>query len=161
MILATGKTLERKKVNKLCHVVGCGCKAAIRSDTKRPIKFCNKHDHQNKKDRNPLKYWYGQLRRNAKRRRKIFTITLDDFKKFCDETGYLELKGRGKYNMTIDRRIDELGYIPGNLVMITCSSNVRKKYTDYWKHRTDEEENYQPTGEIITFGQEPLKDLPF
>ena len=133
MILAEGKSAERKKVKGTCLVIGCTSpcrkhKGVVKS------RLCCKHEHEAKKEKDPHKYWYGVLRRNARRRGKVFEISLEYFTKFCKETNYINLKGRKSGGMTIDRRIDELGYIEGNLQILEVGENTRKKYTDYWKH---------------------------
>lgn len=83
----------------------------------------------------PIEYAYQKLRGNAKRRGKEFTITLEDFKKFCYETEYIMRKGRTKISYSIDRIDDNKGYVPGNLQPLTVSENSKKerrrKYLDY------------------------------
>lgn len=131
MILVEGKTAERRIAKGKCLVIGCSKLA------RKGKKFCCKHEHEQRKEKNPYLYWYGVLRRNAKRRGKTFTITLEDFTEFCKETNYINTKGRKSGSMTIDRKIDELGYIPGNLCILEVGENTRKKYTDYWKYNPD------------------------
>lgn len=126
MKFVNDKEAVRKRSKCQCLVYGCTCIHG------KGTPLCNKHKAERKKENNPLAYWFGVLRRNAKRRHKLFTITIEDFKEFCDETKYLELKGRNVGNMSIDRKIDELGYIPGNIQIMEHGANVRKKYTDYW-----------------------------
>lgn len=70
---------------------------------------------------------YGNLKTNAKKRKKEFTITFQDFKEFCIETEYLMGKGRSKTSYTIDRIRDEEGYVKGNLRVLTNSNNVKKE----------------------------------
>ncbi len=104
-----------------CSAYGCSNPIGIKTD-----RFCHKHRHRYQKANSPLVYHYKALKQNARRRNKIFTITLDHFKEFCDETGYLELKGRLKKSATIDRIKNELGYIPGNLQVLTLAQNASK-----------------------------------
>ena len=132
IILAEGKAAERKIAKKRCLVIGCS-KAA----RKGKAKVCCKHEHELRKERDPYLYWYGVLRRNARRRRKVFTISLEYFTQFCKEHDYINSKGRKSKSKTIDRMIDELGYIEGNLQILENGQNVRKKYSDYWKHNPD------------------------
>ena len=80
---------------------------------------------------------FKTLRTNARRRGKVFTITFEYFKKFAIRVKYLELKGITKYAYHIDRIKEELGYIPGNLRLITNIANVKKylrwRYNDKGK----------------------------
>lgn len=135
MRLCTDKAAKRKQDKGQCIVYCCTEKAYKRKGKKRCEKFCHKHHHEHRKEKNPLSYWYAQLRRNAKRRGKKFTITLADFKEFCDKTGYLEKKGRGAGKITVDRVINELGYIPGNLQPLEHCENVRKYHSHYWSRQ--------------------------
>lgn len=73
---------------------------------------------------------YNNLRNNARRRGIFFAVSLDYFQEFCEQTNYLELRGIGGNDMTIDRDKPELGYIDGNLVMMTRAANAAKRYDD-------------------------------
>ena len=79
-----------------------------------------------KRDKNPMRYSYDTLKSNAKRRRKIFTITFDDFKEFCYKTEYMAGKGRTKDCYSVDCIINELGYAKGNLQRLSVSENSKK-----------------------------------
>jgi len=81
----------------------------------------------------PVRYSFVSLRNNAKRRGKVFTITLEDFKQFCYATDYLKGKGRTATSYTVDRIIEELGYIEGNLQCIQNADNVRKYLSYDWQ----------------------------
>jgi len=89
-------------------------------------KYCHRCQHERKKKSNPYRYWLGVLRRNARRRGHLFTLTLDYWVKWCDETGYLALKGRFKNNCSVDRIIPDLGYADGNIQMLTVGDNSSK-----------------------------------
>lgn len=91
-----------------------------------------------------MKASYINLRENAKRRKKVFTITFDDFKQFCYQTDYMVGKGRTKNCYSVDRKKEELGYIPGNLQCLTVGQN-KKKHLEY---------DYQTkTATVTTVGQ--------
>lgn len=82
----------------------------------------------------PIRASYNNLKSNAKRRKKVFTITLAYFTKFCYRTDYIAGKGRTADSYTVDRIIEELGYIPGNIQKLKNTDNV-KKYLNYdWQH---------------------------
>ena len=156
MNLCTGTSAEKKKLKKQCLVVGCT------EQHRKDKSVCCKHEHESRQEKNPHRYWYGVLRRNAKRRGKIFTISLEYFIQFCKETNYINLKGKKSGSMTIDRKIDELGYIDGNLQILEVGANTRKRYVDYWKHQ---EQGYEePAIDISEFEKPKAQDsgnVPF
>ena len=92
--------------------------------------FCHRHNHVNQKNVNPASYTYMLLKCNAKRRCKVFTLTLEEFKEFCAETNYLALKGITKTKMSIDRIDASKGYEKGNLQMLSVSANIKKRFDD-------------------------------
>ena len=84
----------------------------------------------------PVRYSYVSLRNNAKRRGKVFTITLDYFKQFCYATDYLKGKGRTATSYTVDRIDESKGYEPGNIQVLPLVVNI-KKYLNYdWQTGT-------------------------
>jgi hypothetical protein len=89
-------------------------------------KYCDHCCRERKKERNPYRYWLGVLRRNAKRRGHYFAVSFEYWVKFCDETGYLALKGRYKWGCSVDRIDPRLGYADGNLQMLTVGDNSSK-----------------------------------
>lgn len=89
-------------------------------------RFCHRCEHANRKANNPYAYWLGVNRRNARRRGKNWEISLEYWVQWCDETGYLALKGRYKNDLSIDCKINELGYVDGNLKPLTVSDNAKK-----------------------------------
>lgn len=56
----------------------------------------------------------------------FFGITFEEFKQFCLETGYLEVKGKRSLSQTIDRIDNNKGYTLGNMQMMSMRSNVQK-----------------------------------
>lgn len=76
--------------------------------------------------RNPVRAAYNALKQNATRREIIFTITYEYFAQWCRRSDYMAGKGRTKESYTIDREKNELGYVPGNLQVLTNSQNARK-----------------------------------
>ena len=78
---------------------------------------------------------FKALRDNAKRRHKIFTITFQDFKELCIETRYMAGKGREKLSYTLDCKINELGYVKGNIQVlpkiVNCSKGTRSMTLSY------------------------------
>ena len=123
-LIATGTILERKKKKKQCQAMYCTGKSLGG--------YCPKHWKQKQKYSNPARYHYDLLKSNAKRRKKEFTISFEYFKKFCEDTNYLQLKGKMADSLSIDRINDELGYVEGNIQVLTLRNNSRKEYVD-WK----------------------------
>jgi hypothetical protein len=88
--------------------------------------YCHACAKRRYRDANPLRSAYTQLRHNAKRRGKVFTLTFEQFKEFAIKTEYAFRKGRTGSSYHIDR-IDEHGpYSIENIQVLTNSENVRK-----------------------------------
>jgi hypothetical protein len=99
---------------------------AVRGD------ICYRHEHSKRKEDNPYLYWFGVNKRNANRRAKqsgngkFWYVSFEYWVEFCDDTGYLAIKGRHKDAASLDCKINELGYVDGNLKVLTVSDNARK-----------------------------------
>lgn len=65
--------------------------------------------------------------------------------------------------MSIDRRIDELGYIEGNLQIMEVGENSRKRFTDYWKNHSEQTWTEPPIDVSDIFPAKALtdEDAPF
>lgn len=116
--------------------------------------FCSTCRSRQTRERDPIRASFVWLRNNAKRRGKVFTITLAYFRRFCYRTKYMKGKGRSADSYTVDRIIEELGYIPGNLQVLKNGANVRKYLNYDWQ--TEE-------ARVVTVGRPKDKDdnLPF
>lgn len=116
------KTSLSKK-NKGVFCCACRCK-------NKPVEklggLCPKHYWQKRRKIDPVYCRYNQFKGNAKKRGKDFTITLEEFRKFCQRTGYLIVKGRRGQNATIDRRCNAHGYHIWNIQILTLSQNASK-----------------------------------
>lgn len=96
---------------------------------KKPVKtskLCSKHYLQEWRKNNPLKYAYSNLKSSAKKRNHEFAISFEYFCKFAIETDYIGQKGKKSTSYSIDRIKNELGYIEGNLQILTLSENSKK-----------------------------------
>jgi hypothetical protein len=91
-------------------------------------RFCYKCTKRKYREKYPLKYWYDTLKMNAKRRRKEFTLTQEQFNEFCKRTGYDKYKGKTANSMSIDRIRDCDGYHANNIRTITLSANTKRQY---------------------------------
>lgn len=89
--------------------------------------LCSKHRKRKYRQENKLKAAYQNLRTNAKRRGKEFSITLEEFEKFCIKTEYIKRKGRSKDSYSIDRINDEKGYTIDNITILSISKNIKKE----------------------------------
>ena len=113
------------KSTKKCATEGCRNKA-LKWRT-----LCCTCKNKRWKKNNYLRYCYDYLMANARRRNKIFTLTFDDFVQFCIETNYDKLKGKTSLSMSIDCKIQRLGYTKTNIRAITLSENSSKGVNDY------------------------------
>jgi hypothetical protein len=122
---------------KKCITPGCKNKA------NKGRKLCWTCKSRRKKEMNPLAYWYDKFKNNARRRNKEVTITLNDFKEFCNQTGYDKLKGRTANCLSIDRIDPSQGYHKDNIRAITVSDNSKRArgvlldINDEWKMREE------------------------
>jgi hypothetical protein len=76
---------------------------------------------------NPAKEAYRQIKDRALRRNQIFCLTFDEFLTAIEGTEYLTRRGTGIGELHLDRKIVHLGYVPGNLQVITVAENLRKQ----------------------------------
>lgn len=107
------------------------CPAYRRKNKIAPKKrFCHRHHAQHQKETNPVGYFYSHLKQNAKRRGKEFKLTLEEFKQFCEETNYIELKGKTAKSASIDRIDPTKGYEIGNIQILSLSDNSKKMHQD-------------------------------
>lgn len=89
----------------------------------------------------PIRYVFANLRGNARRRKKKFSLTLEEFTSFLSGNDYMKLRGRGKHCLSIDRPKNWLGYHKDNIRAITVTSNASKRnYVDYFRNENGEEE---------------------
>lgn len=102
------------------------------------VKFCRKHKtgtskmcamHKARKWRfqNPILAAFHNLKHHAKQRKKVFTLTLEDFSDFISTNTYLDDKGITKHSLHIDRKDETKGYEIGNIRTLSCSENVTRE----------------------------------
>lgn len=104
----------------VCKSEGCYKNAA------KTRNYCHSCRMEKFKNNNPEKYAYFILKNNAKRRHKVFNISFEYFLLFCKKHDYIQRKGITKQGLHIDRKDENLGYIEGNLQVLTNSENVKK-----------------------------------
>lgn len=105
--------------HKKCKTKGCKNKA-MKDRT-----ICCTCKSKRYKEKYVLNYIFQTLKDNAKRRGKDFTLTLDEFKEFCEKTGYDKKRGKTAWSLSIDRRDPCLGYSKDNIRAITLSDNSK------------------------------------
>lgn len=97
-----------------------------RNNRAKDRKCCNTCNSRKWRKKHPLRYCYNALKQNSKRRNKEFTLSFEEFTKFCYETKYLAKKGQTKDSYTIDRKDSTKGYTFDNIQVLTLSENSRK-----------------------------------
>ena len=106
--------------------------------TIKKCKVCNKKIKKGtlcstcQRKKNPVKYAYQTLKDNAKRRKKEFDISFEEFQEFCIKTRYIAKKGIYKDSLHIDRVSEQGGYTRKNIQVLTNSNNVKKYLKYYW-----------------------------
>ncbi len=124
---------ESPKRRGLCRVVHCKRVArieVIREKGKLRVSHrsvCDTCACRLKRANNPAREAYRQIKERAARRNQIFDITFEQFCAIPRFQEYLERRGRGIDELHLDREKVELGYVPGNLKVITAAENLRKQ----------------------------------
>lgn len=88
--------------------------------------MCCKHYWEDFKQRDPVKYTYHYVKNNAKRRGKEWGLSIEDFRKFCEEHKYIKKKGKQRWSMSIDRIDNNRGYFIDNIRPLFLGFNAAK-----------------------------------
>lgn len=115
---------SKKKNAGICVILHC------QNNKVKNRRICYKHIYEKNKMNNPISHTYNVLKCNARRRKKEFELTLEEFEKFCSDNDYIEKKGRSAYSLTIDRIISTIGYTHDNIQILTNSANVKKMWVE-------------------------------
>ncbi|MFN4026462.1 MAG: hypothetical protein ACK4IZ_03350 [Flavobacterium sp.] len=124
-------SLAKKKKGIFCCAYSCTNKP----DSKKGG-LCAKHYARKIKQQDIVQYRYNYFKSNAIKRNKEFTITLEEFRRFCQRTGYMIKKGVRGRAATIDRRCNVQGYHIWNIQLLTMSQNL-KKYIEHDRYQSD------------------------
>lgn len=89
--------------------------------------LCGTHHKELWRANNPVHAAYDNLRASARKRRIVFTLTLEHFKTIIEPTRYMDDKGRTRFCLHIDRIQTARGYEDGNIQVLTCTDNVQKE----------------------------------
>lgn len=115
-------TRKRKKAAGLCLTPRCSKEAKNGN-------YCHACVDRRWRERNPIKAIYRKLKSNAKRRGKVFTISVEAFTEFINSNAdYVEKRGRKARSLHIDRIDETKGYEEGNLQILTNQANSTKYY---------------------------------
>lgn len=90
------------------------------------IGLCHKHYHEYRRQKDPVYDRYVNFKGNALRRKKEFTITLEEFRLFCEKTGYIISKGMRGKTCSVDRIRNNEGYHINNIQLMTIRKNIEK-----------------------------------
>lgn len=105
---------------------------------------CHKCIKENFRKRNPIRYYYDNLKTNAKKKDKTVEITFEDFKKFVVEKKFFSESGKKlKLNGSIDRKDNSIRvYRLDNIQVLSLAENTRKQYVPYWQEQNQDENYY-------------------
>lgn len=70
---------------------------------------------------------FARLRDHAAERGIEFTISFEEFERFATETNYVTRTGNERESLTVDRKDNLKGYIPGNIRALTRAENTAKR----------------------------------
>lgn len=107
--------MSRKKASNLCATKWC------RGRCEKGARKCSKCRKRKWRAANPVVSSFGIIRTRARRKGIEFSLTMEEWKEFCIETGYGTLKG-----VHVDRIDPTEGYYLSNMQVITSSDNIAK-----------------------------------
>ena len=81
---------------------------------------------------------YDNLRASARKRKIVFTLTMAHFVEVVTPTRYMDDAGRTRFCLHIDRKVTALGYVDGNIQVMTCTENVTKENDERRQRFVDE-----------------------
>ena len=126
--------LSSKDKGSTCQVRFCRSpKRTIFSRGKHYVcTICEKCKSRRWRANHPVAAAYHCIKDRAKRRSQLFAITLAHLEELCIGSNYPAQRGRRPNALHIDRKIPSLGYVPGNLQILTAHDNTSKRHThDY------------------------------
>ncbi len=101
-----------------------------KNNARKGRKLCWACEARKYRELRPIEWSYKQLKRSAVLRHIKFAISKAYWKVWCLETSYHLLKGLYGDDMTVDRKVPALGYVEGNIQMLTRAKNSAKRHTD-------------------------------
>jgi hypothetical protein len=126
--MAKKKELTKTQAQKAKRGICIECRCTKKRNGKN-LK-CAMHLRRDWAEKYPLRYRYGNLRGNAKKRGLSVDVTREQFEAFAIENGYLDGVGRHAYNLHIDRPNAARGYALDNMRVLVAAENCRKAYSE-------------------------------
>lgn len=150
---ASARTKKEKCATKWCRNVRAEKKVTYRRTNGTLIVYtthlrhCWKCKARQLKERHPWTYVLNMLRHSARKRGLPLTLTVESFKQWCKQTGYLERRGNKPEDLTIDRIDRNEGYHIWNIRALTHRENSMQGADNTPRdERTGPEPDYvQPT----------------
>ena len=90
---------------------------------------CWKCESRKFRESRPATYTLNNLRRRARQRKIPFSITLEQWEQFCEDTGYLHLRGREPSAFSVDRKNHDEGYHIWNIQVKNNLENAAAGHT--------------------------------
>jgi hypothetical protein len=90
---------------------------------------CNKHKSRQLKERHPETYVLNMIRNRARKKKIPFSLTLEEFRKFCAETNCLANRGKEPHCDSIDRINHDEGYHIWNIQVKPFLENSTNGHT--------------------------------
>ncbi len=115
---------KRKNEKGLCITRYCSREHA------KQRRYCYRCKHRRHAKSKPISYAFQNLKSNAKRRGKEFSLTLKEFTEFVENSGYMDRKGKTKMAFSVDRIDEGKGYSADNIQVLTISENRKKAHRE-------------------------------
>lgn len=141
---------KAKKPEEKCNTEGCNNRRIFVTKRKRLKSgkvrtytyfrlVCSKCQTAELRRKHPCTYILNALRLGARRRGIPCSLTLEEFKEFCRETNYVELRGTAEDSLTIDRIDPNEGYHAWNMRVLSHKENSAQGVNNSKKWHLDEE----------------------
>lgn len=114
-------SLSKKAAGTYCCAYGC-----TNNGIAKKAGLCHKHYARKTRALDPVYARYNQMKCAATQRKISFLITIDQFRAFCNQTGYIVNKGYRGMVATIDRIDNNRGYSIDNIQIMSLRANVHK-----------------------------------
>ena len=111
-----------------CEVKYCR-KTKAKNGDGRYQSICSRHKSRQLKERHPETYVLNQIRGRARKKGIPFSLTIEEFRQFCKETGCLKNRGKEPHCDTIDRINHDDGYHIWNIQVKEFMENSTNGHT--------------------------------
>lgn len=153
---------KRSAADGCCWVKGC------RRASRKEMSLCHMHEMRRWRTLNKKTADYCTLRDHAKARRIKFTITLDYWRGLVDAYGFYNRLEGDDTVLTIDRVDPTLGYVEGNMRVVTINQNSyksnRERYLpEHVQHMLERKraQTQQEKEKYLGLDPPPVDDLEF